>query len=53
MDLLIKNGLMEKAGGEVARYKTTPKGEAALRCFRELEEMIPEIGGLGEETAAR
>lgn len=45
MDLLIKNGLVEKDECRMARYKTTPKGEAALRCFRELEEMIPEMGG--------
>jgi hypothetical protein len=43
LDLLITNRLVEKSRNKV-RHKTTAKGEAALRCFRELEEMIPETG---------
>jgi hypothetical protein len=42
MDLLIKNGLVERADCEHIRYRTTPKGEAALGHMRELEKMMPE-----------
>jgi hypothetical protein len=41
-DLLIKNGLVDRADCEHIRYKTTTKGEAALGHMRELEKMMPE-----------
>ena len=43
LDLLINNDLVERSEGKLIRYRTTAKGEAALRCFRELEAMIPEM----------
>ncbi len=38
--------------GDVPRYKTTAKRAEALRCFRELEKLIPECGTLPEEEGA-
>jgi predicted transcriptional regulator len=34
MDMLINNGLVERVEGEHIRYRTTPKGEAALGHMR-------------------
>jgi predicted transcriptional regulator len=45
LDLLITNGLMERAEGTIVRYRTTAKGEAALGHMRELEKMMPEKEG--------
>lgn len=42
LDLVTKNGLPVSVEGAVPRYKTTAKVMEALRCLRELEEMIPE-----------
>ncbi len=42
LELVIRNGLAEGVKGEVLRYKTTTKGEKALRCMRELERLMPE-----------
>jgi len=42
LDLLISNGLMERAEGSIVRYRTTAKGEVALGHMRELEKMMPE-----------
>jgi predicted transcriptional regulator len=41
IELLTKNGLAVRVDGTPTRYKTTAKGEEALRCFRELEELDP------------
>lgn len=49
LDLLLRNRLVVKTDGTVTKYKTTPKGAEALRCFRELEEMIPELRAMSEE----
>jgi predicted transcriptional regulator len=43
LDLLIKNGLAEKVGGEMPRYRTTSKGFEALHYFQEIEKLIPEM----------
>lgn len=37
LGLLIRKGLIEVVQGDLIRYKTTPRGEKALRCLKELE----------------
>jgi predicted transcriptional regulator len=37
LDLLLKKGLLEATPGEPIMYKTTPKGEQALECLKEVE----------------
>ena len=49
MELLIKNGLVARIDGKVARYQTTPRGTDALWHFQELEELIAEFRGAEEE----
>ena len=44
LELITRNGLAVKVDGTTLRYKTTAKGEEALRCLRELEELMPELG---------
>jgi hypothetical protein len=34
LELITRNGLAERIEGGVTRYKTTAKGEEALRCMR-------------------
>lgn len=52
LELITRNGLVVSMEGAVPRYKTTAKGMEALRCLRELEEMMPERWILqGEEGA--
>jgi predicted transcriptional regulator len=34
LDLLQKNGLLDAIPGEHMMYKTTPKGEKALKCLK-------------------
>jgi hypothetical protein len=41
LELITRNGLAERVEDGVPRYKTTAKGEAALRCMRELERLMP------------
>jgi hypothetical protein len=41
LELITRNGLAERVEGGVPRYKTTAKGEEALRCMRELERLMP------------
>jgi hypothetical protein len=41
LELITRNGLAERIEGGVMRYKTTAKGEKALRCMRELERLMP------------
>jgi hypothetical protein len=41
LELITRNGLAERIEGGVTRYKTTAKGEEALRCMRELERLMP------------
>jgi predicted transcriptional regulator len=48
LELITRNGLVVGVEGEVQRYKTTEKGMEALRCLRELEELMPERGMLRE-----
>ncbi len=48
IELLIRNGLAVLVEGGVTRYRTTAKGTEALRCYRELEKMMPERGILQE-----
>jgi predicted transcriptional regulator len=50
--LLLKNGLVEIIEDNVQRYRTTAKGLKALRHFRELEALIPDLSiPPGEEQA--
>jgi len=35
LEMVTRNGLAEVAEGTVVRYRTTAKGEEALRCMRE------------------
>ncbi len=49
LDLLVRNGLMARIEGGVPVYKTTPKGAEALRHFRKLEKLIPELREMAEE----
>ncbi len=51
LELVTRNGLAVGVEGEVLKYKTTAKGEEALRYMRELERLMPERGGLAEEGA--
>ena len=37
LKMVTRNGLAEVAEGTIVRYRTTAKGEEALRCMRELE----------------
>jgi predicted transcriptional regulator len=41
LELITRNGLAERTEGGVTRYKTTAKGEKALKCMRELERLMP------------
>jgi predicted transcriptional regulator len=43
LDLLIKNGLVERIEGKYPRYRTTCKGFEALSHFQEIEKLIPEM----------
>jgi predicted transcriptional regulator len=43
LELLLKNSLVEMIEGNVPRYKTTTMGLEALRHFRELEALIPDL----------
>lgn len=52
LELLLKNGLVEMIEGNVLRYKTTTKGLEALRHFRELEALIPDLSISSEEEQA-
>lgn len=52
LELIIRNGLVVKVDGSVPRYKTTAKGEEALRCYRELEGLIPDLKAMTDEEAA-
>lgn len=54
IDLLLKNGLVERLEGEHPRWRTTARGEEALRHMQALQEMMPEMGGeaVGEEIAS-
>ena len=42
LDLLARGGLLEAVTGRFTIYKTTPKGEMALKALRAIEEIIPE-----------
>jgi hypothetical protein len=37
LEMITRNGLADVVEGTMVRYRTTAKGEAALRCMRELE----------------
>jgi predicted transcriptional regulator len=52
LDLLIKNGLVERLECEFPRYRTTSKGFEALRHFQEIEKLIPEMLTQGIESEA-
>ena len=53
IDLLIKNGLAERIEGEHPRWRTTARGEEALRHMQALQELMPEMGGeVGVEGVA-
>jgi predicted transcriptional regulator len=52
LELVTRNGLAERIEGGVPRYKTTAKGEEALRCMRELERLMSERGALADEGGA-
>jgi predicted transcriptional regulator len=41
-DLLTVSGLLEAVPGKLTIYKTTPKGEMALKALRAIEEMMAE-----------
>jgi predicted transcriptional regulator len=43
LDLLIRNGLVEKVEGKIIRYKTTARGMLALGYFQEIEKLMPEM----------
>lgn len=50
LELITRNDLAVLVEGGVTRYRTTAKGEEALRCYRRLEKRMPERGMLqGEE----
>jgi len=42
LDLLTRGGLLEAVPGKLTIYRTTPKGEMALKALRAIEEIIPE-----------
>jgi len=42
LDLLTRGGLLEVVPGKLTIYKTTPRGEMALKALRAIEEIIPE-----------
>ncbi len=42
LSLLTGKGLLEAVPGKLTIYKTTPKGEMALKALRAIEEIIPE-----------
>jgi len=45
LEIIIRHGLAEVVEGTMVRYKVTARGmEEALRCMRELEAMMPELG---------
>ncbi len=50
IELITRNGLAVVVEGAVTRYKTTEKGESALRCMRELEELMGERGDLSDDA---
>jgi predicted transcriptional regulator len=43
LDLLTRNGLVERVEGEILRYRTTLKGAQALQHFQEIEKLMPEM----------
>ena len=43
LEKITRNGLDEVAEGTMVRYRTTAKGERALRYMRELETCINEL----------
>jgi len=43
LDLLVRNGLVERVEGKILRYKTTGRGMQALRYFQEIEKLMPEM----------
>jgi predicted transcriptional regulator len=43
MDLLIRNGLVERVESEILRYRTTSKGVQALQHFQEIEKLMPDM----------
>ncbi len=49
LELITRNSLAVRVEGDVPRYKTTAKGEEALRHLRELEELMKERGELEAE----
>ncbi len=49
LELITRNELAVGMKGEVLKYKTTAKGEEALRCMRELERLMPERGTVKED----
>lgn len=51
LELITRNGLAERIEGGVMRYRTTAKGEEALRCMKELERLMPERGETEEGLA--
>jgi predicted transcriptional regulator len=46
LEIILGNGLAERTEGTTPRYRTTAKGFEALRHFRELETLIPELRAL-------
>lgn len=49
LELIIRNDLAVKVEGSITKYKATTKGMEALEHFRELEELIPELGAFSEK----
>ena len=43
LDLLVRNGLVERVEGKILRYKTTGRGMQALQHFHEIEKLMPEM----------
>jgi predicted transcriptional regulator len=43
LDLLVRNGLVERVEGKILRYKTTGRGMQALGHFQEIEKLMPEM----------
>lgn len=50
LELITRYGLAVKVDDGISRYKTTAKGEEALRHMKKLEELMPERGELSDEA---
>ena len=50
LDMLVRNGLVEREEGRILRYRTTGRGMQALRHFQEIEKLMPEMQVAREAT---